>query len=105
MLLIFLIMSVLQSIIVQSRIICDINSTCILFFQGMSDLPDYHKITFPENPPIPLEQLLPDASSTALDLLGKFLVYPSKQRISAEKASFVFDTTFEPSYNQFIIIN
>ncbi|XP_070558449.1 cyclin-dependent kinase 20-like isoform X1 [Ptychodera flava] len=53
---------------------------------GMKDLPDYKKITFPENPPIPLEQIVPDAPPEALDLLKKFLVYPSKQRISAAEA-------------------
>ncbi|XP_030828515.1 cyclin-dependent kinase 20-like [Strongylocentrotus purpuratus] len=53
---------------------------------GMKDLPDYNKITFPENPPIPLEQIVPDASPEALDLLKKFLVYPSRQRISASEA-------------------
>ncbi|XP_005112397.1 cyclin-dependent kinase 20 [Aplysia californica] len=55
---------------------------------GMSklDLPDYHKISFPDNPPIPLEKIVPDASEEALDLLKQFLVYPSKQRISAKQA-------------------
>ena len=28
----------------------------------MSNLPDYNKITFPEMPPIPLEEVVPDAS-------------------------------------------
>ncbi|XP_078485552.1 cyclin-dependent kinase 20-like [Ciona intestinalis] len=53
---------------------------------GMSILPDYNKITFPENPPIPLEEIVPDASEDALDLLKKFLVYPSNQRIAATHA-------------------
>ncbi|XP_022098738.1 cyclin-dependent kinase 20-like [Acanthaster planci] len=53
---------------------------------GMEQLPDYNKITFPENPPIPFEEVVPDASPEALDLLKKFLVYPSKQRISAAEA-------------------
>ena len=53
----------------------------------MEELPDYNKITFPENPPIPLEEVVPDASPEALDLLKKFLVYPSKQRISANEVS------------------
>ncbi|KAK0058135.1 cyclin-dependent kinase 20-like isoform X1 [Biomphalaria pfeifferi] len=55
---------------------------------GMSklDLPDFHKISFPENAPIPLEEIVPDASTEALDLLKQFLVYPSKQRIAATKA-------------------
>lgn len=51
-----------------------------------SELPDYNKITFPENPPIPFEEILPDASPEAIDLVKQFLVYPSKKRISAKKA-------------------
>lgn len=31
-------------------------------WQGMTELPDYNKITFPEMPPIPLEKIVPDAS-------------------------------------------
>lgn len=45
----------------------------------MMDLPDYNKITFPENPPIPFEEIVPDATEDALDLLGKFLVYPTEK--------------------------
>ena len=30
--------------------------------QGMTELPDYNKIVFPEMPPIPLETIVPDAS-------------------------------------------
>ncbi|KAK2163635.1 hypothetical protein LSH36_76g05036 [Paralvinella palmiformis] len=54
---------------------------------GLSELPDYNKITFPENPPIPFEEIIPDASEDALDLIKRFLVYPSKQRIPASEAS------------------
>ena len=54
-------------------------------FQGMSELPDYNKITFPENQPVPFEEILPDASREALDLLRRFLVYPSKKRIPAKE--------------------
>lgn len=53
---------------------------------GMSSLPDYNKITFPDNPPIPLEEMVPDASPEAQDLLKKFLLYPSKERIAAKDA-------------------
>lgn len=53
---------------------------------GMSQLPDYNKITFPEYPPIPFEEILPDASENALGLLKQFLVYPSDKRISAKEA-------------------
>ena len=30
--------------------------------QGMTDLPDYKKIEFPDMPPIPFEELVPDGS-------------------------------------------
>ncbi|XP_074646890.1 cyclin-dependent kinase 20-like [Tubulanus polymorphus] len=53
---------------------------------GLSELPDYHKIGYTEKPPIPFEEVVPDASPVALDLLKRFLVYPSKQRISANEA-------------------
>ncbi|BFZ17989.1 hypothetical protein BsWGS_21028 [Bradybaena similaris] len=55
---------------------------------GMSelDLPDFHKISFTNKAPIPLEEVVPEASMEALDLLKHFLVYPSKARISANKA-------------------
>ena len=51
----------------------------------MYELPDYNKITFPDNPPIPFEVVVPDASFEALDLLKKFLVYQSKKRVSAKE--------------------
>lgn len=54
--------------------------------QGMTELPDYNKIVFPEMPPIPLENIVPDASPEAVDLLKRFLVYHSKERISAAEA-------------------
>ena len=53
---------------------------------GMKSLPDYQKIIFPENEPIPFEEIFPDASPEALDLVEKFLVYDSKKRISAAEA-------------------
>ncbi|XP_076448485.1 cyclin-dependent kinase 20-like [Babylonia areolata] len=55
---------------------------------GMSeeDLPDFRKISFSPCQPIPLEEIFPDASPDALDLLKCFLVYPSKKRISAKDA-------------------
>eukprot|EP00048_Salpingoeca_helianthica_P012192 m.175936 g.175936 ORF g.175936 m.175936 type:complete len:331 (-) comp15337_c6_seq1:38-1030(-) len=50
------------------------------------DFPDYNKITFPDMPPIPLEQIVPDASSEALDLFSKLLCCQSSKRVSASKA-------------------
>lgn len=53
--------------------------------QEIVELPDYNKITFKENPAIPLEEIIPDTPPQAVDLLYKFLVYPSKQRCSARQ--------------------
>lgn len=53
--------------------------------QEMVELPDYNKITFKENPAIPLEEIVPDTPPQAVDLLYKFLVYPSRQRCSARQ--------------------
>ncbi|XP_054878167.1 cyclin-dependent kinase 20 isoform X2 [Poeciliopsis prolifica] len=49
----------------------------------MVELPDYNKITFKENPAIPLEEVVPDTCPQAVDLLRRFLVYPSRRRCSA----------------------
>ncbi|KAM9030612.1 cyclin-dependent kinase 20 isoform 7-T13 [Megaptera novaeangliae] len=51
----------------------------------IKDLPDYNKISFKERAPVPLEEVLPDASPQALDLLGHFLLYPPRQRIAASQ--------------------
>nr|XP_019576793.1 PREDICTED: cyclin-dependent kinase 20 isoform X7 [Rhinolophus sinicus] len=52
----------------------------------ITELPDYNKISFKEQAPVPLGEVLPDASPQALDLLGRFLLYPPRQRISASQA-------------------
>ncbi|KAF6739838.1 Cyclin-dependent kinase 20 [Oryzias melastigma] len=52
----------------------------------MLELPDYNKITFKENPAIPLEEIVPDTPPQAIHLLYRFLVYPSNQRCSASEA-------------------
>ncbi|XP_017197951.2 cyclin-dependent kinase 20 isoform X2 [Oryctolagus cuniculus] len=52
----------------------------------ITELPDYNKISFKEQAPVPLEEVLPDASPQALDLLGQFLLYPPRQRILASQA-------------------
>ncbi|XP_044856329.1 cyclin-dependent kinase 20 isoform X3 [Mauremys mutica] len=49
----------------------------------ITELPDYNKISFKDNPPIPLEEVLPDAPPQALQLLKHFLVYPSRERVKA----------------------
>ncbi|XP_006902624.1 PREDICTED: cyclin-dependent kinase 20-like isoform X2 [Elephantulus edwardii] len=52
----------------------------------ITELPDYNKISFKEQAPVPLEEVLSDASPQALDLLGQFLLYPPCQRIKASQA-------------------
>lgn len=49
------------------------------------ELPDYNKISFKENPAVPLDHMVPDACPQAVDLLQRFLVYPSKQRCPARQ--------------------
>uniref|UniRef100_A0A8C8Z4K2 Cyclin-dependent kinase 20 n=1 Tax=Prolemur simus TaxID=1328070 RepID=A0A8C8Z4K2_PROSS len=51
----------------------------------ITELPDYKKISFTEQAPVPLEEVLPDASPQALDLLGQFLLYPPRQRMAASQ--------------------
>lgn len=53
---------------------------------NLAKLPDYNKISFAEMPPIPLEKIVPEASELAIDLIKCFLVYISKDRLSADKA-------------------
>jgi cell cycle related kinase len=52
---------------------------------GVSQLPDYNKITFVDMSPVPIEEVVPDASVEAVDLLKCFLVYNSKKRLAAAK--------------------
>uniref|UniRef100_A0A4X1SWN5 Cyclin-dependent kinase 20 n=1 Tax=Sus scrofa TaxID=9823 RepID=A0A4X1SWN5_PIG len=47
---------------------------------------DYNKISFKEQVPVPLEEVLLDASPQALVFLGRFLLYPPLQRIAASQA-------------------
>lgn len=57
----------------------------LLLLQEITELPDYNKISFKEQAHVPLEEVLPDASPQALDLLGWFLLYPPLQRIAASQ--------------------
>lgn len=51
----------------------------------MKKLPDYGKIGFDDFEGMKFEDIIPEACPDAIDLLKKFLVYPSKQRISAQQ--------------------
>ncbi|KAJ3119903.1 Cyclin-dependent kinase 20 [Nowakowskiella sp. JEL0407] len=46
----------------------------------LETLPDYNKIQFSPTPPVPIENICPDASPNAVELLKKFLVYDSSKR-------------------------
>ncbi|TGZ60448.1 hypothetical protein CRM22_008523 [Opisthorchis felineus] len=52
----------------------------------LKDLPDYNKITFNACEPTPFEDVLPDASREAVDLIKQFLIYSPDERISASRA-------------------
>ena len=49
-------------------------------------MPDYNKISFSEFARVPFDELLPDASPAAVELLSRFLVYNSKLRVPAREA-------------------
>eukprot|EP00455_Lapot_gusevi_P053802 TRINITY_DN8481_c0_g1_i1.p1 TRINITY_DN8481_c0_g1~~TRINITY_DN8481_c0_g1_i1.p1 ORF type:complete len:328 (+),score=57.41 TRINITY_DN8481_c0_g1_i1:79-1062(+) len=51
-----------------------------------SQLPDFHKISFPSMPPMPLEQILPDAPASAVSLLSGMLAFPPHKRLTALQA-------------------
>ena len=53
---------------------------------GVTRLPDYSKITFPDCGGVSYEEMVPEAPKTAVDLLSQFIVYNSDNRISSEKA-------------------
>lgn len=53
---------------------------------GLGSLPDFNKISFPEMPPRPLEELVPDAPQEALSLLARMLVLNPAERITAVEA-------------------
>jgi len=53
---------------------------------GVTQLPDYHKITFPEYPAQQFEEIVPEAEPVAVRLLARFLVYDFTKRINAKEA-------------------
>ncbi|CAL8071960.1 unnamed protein product [Calicophoron daubneyi] len=67
-----------------------------IMHRELKDLPDYNKITFNLCEPTPFEEIFPDASSEAVDLIKQFLVYPPYGRISVGKALLHDYFTTEP---------
>lgn len=53
---------------------------------GVSKLPDYSKITFPDCDPVTYEEMVPETSLAGVDLLKQFIIYNSSQRMSAKEA-------------------
>ncbi|XP_047510229.1 cyclin-dependent kinase 20-like isoform X2 [Pieris napi] len=51
-----------------------------------SNLPDYHKITFPESPPMSWTEILPGVEPDAVNFIKSFLLYDENKRISAKEA-------------------
>lgn len=52
---------------------------------GHADLPDFHKITFPDSTPTPWPDLLPGVEPDALSLIKSFIMYDADRRISAKE--------------------
>lgn len=53
---------------------------------GLSELPDYKKITFPLYEKQNLSKLIPDADDISINLLEKLIIYPPNKRITASEA-------------------
>ena len=56
---------------------------------GVSQLPDFHKISFVESNQQPLEQLLPDVSTFSRRLLERLLIYNPQSRITTKEVQFI----------------
>lgn len=48
-----------------------------MYLQGMSELPDFKKIEFSDMPPIPLEEVVPDASPEVSSIIPTCTSYDS----------------------------
>ena len=55
---------------------------------GVSGLPDFSKITFPDTAGVSFEEMLPEAPASALELVALFVNYNSAARISAKARIF-----------------
>ncbi|KAJ0173641.1 hypothetical protein K1T71_010790 [Dendrolimus kikuchii] len=57
-----------------------------LIWPGHTELPDFHKITFPESEPTPWNELLSDVDPDAIHLVKSFIMYDANNRIPAKEA-------------------
>lgn len=69
------------------RVVATLGTPTEAVWPGVSDLPDFSKISFPHQLPLPLAEVCPDASASAVALLGRLLVYSPERRISAHDAA------------------
>ncbi|KAI5643099.1 protein kinase domain-containing protein [Phthorimaea operculella] len=53
---------------------------------GHHELPDFHKISFPESAATPWPDLLPGVDPDGVQLVQSFILYDEKRRISAKEA-------------------
>lgn len=61
---------------------------------GVSQLPDFHKISFVECNQLPLEQLLPDISVSSRKLLERLLIYNPQSRITTKEVRLMLEIGF-----------
>ena len=52
---------------------------------GVTELPDYSKISFPETKGMSWDQIFPDCSAEAIDLTKRFLIYNADKRLKAKQ--------------------
>jgi hypothetical protein len=57
-----------------------------VYVQGVEDLPDYSKVSFPNMAPLPLAAVLPAVHAEDLALLATLLVLDPARRLSAQEA-------------------
>jgi hypothetical protein len=57
-----------------------------VYVQGVEDLPDYSKVSFPNMAPLPLAAVLPAVHTEDLALLATLLVLDPARRLSAQEA-------------------
>lgn len=57
---------------------------------GVTELPDYNKITFPVTQGVGWDQIFPDCLPEAIDLTKKFLVYNAESRLKAKQVWCMF---------------
>mmetsp|Transcript_20437 Transcript_20437/g.48339 ORF Transcript_20437/g.48339 Transcript_20437/m.48339 type:complete len:354 (-) Transcript_20437:82-1143(-) len=89
------------------RVVAVLGTPTESVWPGVSELPDFMKIAFPETSPVPLSQVCRDASPAAIALLEKFIVYAPLERLGAVEAARhpFFSTDPPPSLPRELVAN